>query len=75
MDNLLDRYQVPKLNQYQINNLNNPTHLKKQKKSLIVSQPIKAQDQMGSMQTFKEDLTILFKLFEGNRRNTTQLIF
>ena len=37
MDKFLDRYQVPKLNQDQINDLNYP--IKKQKQSLILSQP------------------------------------
>jgi hypothetical protein len=41
MDKFLDRYQVPKLNQDQVNDLNSPISLKKQKKSLIVSEPKK----------------------------------
>jgi hypothetical protein len=52
IDNFLDRYQVPKLNQDQINNLNSPFPLKKKKQSSIVSQPKKAQDQMGLVQSF-----------------------
>ena len=39
MNKFLDRYQVPKLNQNQVNDLNSPISLKKQKKSLIVSEP------------------------------------
>jgi hypothetical protein len=51
MDNFLDRYQVPKLNQDQINNLNNSIPLKKYKELLIVCQPKRAQDQMGLVQS------------------------
>jgi hypothetical protein len=51
MDNFLDRYQVPKLNQDQINNLNSPIS-PKEIGAVINSLPTKkkkkkAQDQMG----------------------------
>ena len=49
MDNFLDRYQVPKLNQDQINELNSPIS-SKEIEAVIVSQPKKAQDQMGLVQ-------------------------
>jgi hypothetical protein len=45
MDNFLDIYQVPKLNQDQINDLNIPIS-PKEIESLAVSQPKEAQDQM-----------------------------
>jgi hypothetical protein len=49
MDNFLDRYQVPKLNQDQVNDLNKPkSH--KEIEAVINSPPTKkkkAQDQMG----------------------------
>ena len=38
MDKFLDRYQVPKLNQAQINSLNSPISLKEIALSLIVAQ-------------------------------------
>ena len=41
MDKFLDRYQVPKLNQGHINNLNSPRSPKGIEQSLIVSQPKK----------------------------------
>jgi hypothetical protein len=40
MDKFLDRYQVPKLNQYQINDLNSPT-LPKEIEAVINSLPTK----------------------------------
>jgi hypothetical protein len=62
MNNFLDRYQVPKLNQDQINNLNSPispkeieavnNSLKKKKKKSPRSDGFGAE----SSQTFKEDL-------------------
>jgi hypothetical protein len=51
MDKLLDRNQVPKLNQDQVNDLNSPIFPKEKKQSLIVSQPKKAQDQIGLVQS------------------------
>jgi hypothetical protein len=68
MDNFLERYQVPKLNQDQINHLNSPILLKKQKQSLIVSQSKKCPGTDGFSaefyQTFEEDLIpTLLKLF------------
>ena len=52
MDNFLDRYQVPKLNQDQINDLNSPIS-PKEIEAVINSLPTKkAQDQMGLVQSF-----------------------
>jgi hypothetical protein len=50
MDNFLDRYQIHKLNQDQINNLNSPTAPKDIETVTKISQPTKAQDQMGLVQ-------------------------
>ena len=52
MDNSLDRYQVPKLNQDQINYLNSPIS-PKEIEAVIYSLPTtkKAQDQKGLVQT------------------------
>ena len=54
MDNFLDRYQVPKLNQDQINDLNSPISPKEieavTNRLPTPSQKIKAQDQMGLVQ-------------------------
>ena len=68
MDNFQDRYKVAKLNQDQINDLNNPINPKKIE-VVIDSLPIK--NSLGAegfnadfYWTFKEDLIlILFKLF------------
>jgi hypothetical protein len=50
MDNFLDRYQIPKLNQDQINHLNSPI-TPKEIEAVIKSLPTKkAQDQMGLVQ-------------------------
>ena len=50
MDNFLDRYQVPKLNQDQINHLNSPI-TPKEIEAVINSLPNKkAQDLMGLVQ-------------------------
>ena len=62
MDKFLDRYQVAKLNQDQVNDLNSPISPKE------IEAVINTQDQMGlvqsSNQTFKEDLIpVLHKLF------------
>jgi hypothetical protein len=51
MDKFLDRYQVQKLNQDQINVLNIPLCPKEIEQSLIVSQPKEAQDEMGLVQS------------------------
>ena len=55
MDNFLDRYQVPKLNQYQVNDLNS-TISPKEIEEVINSLPTKkkkkmALEQMGLMQS------------------------
>ena len=47
MDNFLDRYQVPKLNQDQINNLNSPISPKEIEAVINSLLTKKAQDQMG----------------------------
>jgi hypothetical protein len=51
MDNFLDRYQVPNLNQDQINDLNSP--IKPKEIETIINSLItkKTQDQMGLVQT------------------------
>jgi hypothetical protein len=52
MDNFLDRYQVPKLNQVQINDINSPISTK-EIEIVINSLPTKkVQDQMGLVQSF-----------------------
>jgi len=50
MEIFLERYQVPKLNQEQINHLNNPITPKEIEAVIKVSQPKIAQVQMGIMQ-------------------------
>jgi hypothetical protein len=68
MDNFLDRYKIPTLNQDQINYLNNPI-IPKEIEAVIISVPINKSPgpvgfNGGSYQTFKVDLiTILLKLF------------
>ena len=79
MDNFLDRYQTPKLNQDQINHLNSPI-TPKEIEAVIKSLPTKKSPgpdvfSRELYQTFKEDLIpILFKLLhiietEGARPN------
>ena len=68
MDKLLDRYQVPKLNQDKVNNLNIPIS-PKEIEAVINSLPTKnspGPDGFSAQfyQTFKEDIiTVLHKLF------------
>ena len=68
MDNFLDRYQIPKLNQDQIDHLNSPITLNEIER-VIESLPTKKSTGPDGFsaecyQTFKEDLTpILFKIF------------
>ena len=66
MDNFLDKYHLPKLNQDQINKLSRPITAKEIETVIKVSQPKRAQDQMISAQIykiFKELIPILLKLF------------
>jgi hypothetical protein len=68
MDNFLYRYEVPKFNQDQINHLNSPITPKEREAVLQVSQPKKAQEQMGLVQkslrsSKKRPISIPFKLF------------
>jgi hypothetical protein len=82
MDKFLDRYQVPKLNQDQVNDLNSPIS-PKEIEAVINSLPTKKKKSTGPdrfsaefYQTFKEDLIpVLHKLFhkievEGTLRNS-----
>jgi hypothetical protein len=68
MDNFLDRYRIPKLNQDQISHLNSPI-TPKDIEAVIKSLPTKKSPGSDDFseefyQTFKEDLIpILFKLF------------
>ena len=70
MNYFLDRYQIPKLNQDQINNLNSPI-TPKEIELVIENLPTKKHIGLDGFsaefyQNFKEDLTpILFKLFPG----------
>ena len=81
MDNFLDRYQVPKLNQDQFYDLNSPIS-PKEIEAVINSLPTKKKSpgpdgfSAEFYHMFKEDLTpILFKLFrKENRRYSTQFI-
>jgi hypothetical protein len=83
MDNFLDRYQVPKLNQDQINDLNSPIS-PKEIETVINRPPTKSNNKKGSEpdgfsaefnQTFKEDLIpILPKLFHKIETEGTQFI-
>jgi hypothetical protein len=52
MYNFLDRYQVPKLNQDQINNLNSPISPKEIEAVTNSLQPKRAEDQMGLVQSY-----------------------
>ena len=67
MDNFLDRYQIPKLNQDQINHLNSPI-TPKEIEAVIKSLSTKNSPGPDGFsaelyQTFKDLIPILFKLF------------
>ena len=75
MDNFLDRHQIPKLNQDQINHPHNPITPKDIE--VLKSLPTKKSPRpdrfcIESYLTFKEDLIpILFKLFHRGEREGT----
>jgi hypothetical protein len=77
MDNFLDRYQEPKLNQDQINDLNSPISPKEIETIVTNSLPTKkcpGPDGFNAQfyQTFKEDLIpILLKLFHKIEKEGT----
>jgi hypothetical protein len=76
MDNFLDRYQIRKLNQDQINHLNSPK-TPKEVEAVIKSLPTKKSPEPDVFsaefyQTFKEDLIpILLKLFQKTETEGT----
>jgi hypothetical protein len=78
MDNFLDRYQVPRLNQDQINNLSNPISTK-EIETVINSLPNRKSPRPNGFsaefsQTSKEDLiSILLKLFPQSRNRRYSL--
>jgi hypothetical protein len=66
MEKFLDRYQVPKLNQDQSNDLNSPISPKEMEtviNSLPTTTTTKAQDQMGLVQSFIRPSKKVLKLF------------
>ena len=79
MDNFLNRYQIPKLNQDQIDHINSPIT---PKEIDVVIESLPTKTSMGPdgfhaefYQTLKEDLTpILFKLFHKIEMEGTLLI-
>ena len=76
MDNFLDRYQVPKLNQGQINDINSPIS-PKEIEAVINCLPTKISPGPDGFsaefyQTFKEDLIpVLHKLFHKLEAEST----
>jgi hypothetical protein len=77
MDNFIDRYQIPKLNQDQTNRLNNPITPKEIE---AVTKSLSTKKSSGPdwfnaefYQTFKEDLiAVLFKLFHKKKKKKKQ---
>jgi hypothetical protein len=73
MNNFLDRYQVPKLNQDQINNLNSPIPPKEIEAIINAVPTIKSIGPEGFSaefyQTFKEDLNSDLRIKEGPSRH------
>jgi hypothetical protein len=66
MDSFLDKYQKLKLNQDQINHLNSPIIPKDIEAVVKISQPIKVQDQMGSVtNSFRTSKKIKYKHFSN----------
>ena len=66
MDNFLNKYHLPKLNQDQISKLNTPKTAKEIETVIKVSQPEKTQGKTVSMKFskyFKELITTLLKMF------------
>jgi hypothetical protein len=73
-DNFLDRYQIPKVNQEQINHFITPKETEAVIKNLPTKKKSPAPDGFSAefYQTFKEDLTpILFKLFHKTETEGT----
>jgi hypothetical protein len=73
MDDFLDKYQLQKLKEVQVNNLNNPITTKEREvvtKSILTR---KKKKKTEFLQTFKELIPILLKLFHKVEREGTSL--